>query len=176
MTLRTLFVTLVATTVLAQQAPKDVEGWREARWGMSKAQILQTFQEAKQEPPLKISRKQTVDQGVSMRLMLSGFLIRVHFEFNDKDELNSVVLEPGNPGVAQVLGGDFYNKMLPLLIEKYGSPINANGPLQDGAQRAVWSFPSTSIELIHENLPLTKIKIAEIRYHPNGSKRDKDNL
>src|SRR4051812_44528656 len=57
-TMKTLFAVLVmcaTATTISAQLPKDVEGWREAKWGMTKNQVIQAFRgEVKQGPPIKV--------------------------------------------------------------------------------------------------------------------------
>src|ERR1035438_2984315 len=112
------FAAMLIMSLASAQPPKDIEGWREAKWGMTKDQVLQAFPgEAKQGPPIKIKHG-LIDGTVSIeKFTVSDLNTRALFEFSrDSGRLQRILLEPTGGTIA--LFSEWYKRMLPLLIEK----------------------------------------------------------
>lgn len=164
---RATFAALLSTFAAAAQGPvKDVEGWREAKWGMTKAQVLQAFpSEAKQEPPIK-TKHGFIEGAVTItNLRANSKEMEASFDFGNGGLLDRIVLKP--KGAAAMLFSEWYKAMLPLLIEKYGQPTVRNEPRQR-SESAVWSFPSTTIEIVTYGELFT----TRIEYRQGGSKNN----
>jgi hypothetical protein len=162
---KAVFAAILIAPLLLAQAPKDIEGWREAKWGMTKDQVLQAFQgEAKQEPPIK-TKHGFIDGEVSIKKFTVNDLdTSARFEFNnDTGKLNRIVLEPA--GVSRMLFDEWYKAMLPLLIEKYGQPTVRNERAVNGS---VWTFPSTTIEIVTYG----QVHTTRIEFRQGGSKNN----
>jgi hypothetical protein len=162
---------LLLTPLLLAQPPKDIEGWREAKWGMTKDQVLQAFPgEAKQGPPIKFKRG-FIDGIVSIdKFVVSDLNTRALFQFNrDSGCLQRILLEPS--GGTAALFSEWYKRMLPLLIEKYGQPTVRSEPRALNGnvnESVVWSFPSTTIELVTYGQLFT----TRIEFRQGGSKNN----
>ena len=160
---------LTIPLLLSAQPPKDIEGWRDAKWGMTKDQVLQAFPgEAQQEPPIKTKRGLIDGDMTIKKFAVNDWQARARFEFHT-GQLDRIVLEP--TGASSVLSNEWYKAMLPLLIERYGQPTVRNEPhVANGSvtESAIWSFPSTTIELVtYGQLGTTRIE-----FKKGGSKNN----
>jgi hypothetical protein len=172
--MKVLCLPLIACTCFAEQPPKDVEGWRTAKWGMTAGEILNAFPgEAKETPPAKDRHGKIVGTG---RIEIGGLSVNevkmsARFEFSrDTGGLTRIMLTP--TGMELMLGDLFYKAMLPLLMEKYGQPTVKSEPQRgpNGAvtsESSIWSFPSTTIELVWYREGLSRIE-----YRKGGSKNN----
>lgn len=165
MLLSFLVIALCSTIALTQQkksrtvtkqatnnTQKDVLGWQEARWGMTKADIKKIFSKyvSSQTSQSAVINKETrlvcdnlcalIDYKIADELFL------VSFKFDDKTKrLSEVSIE--NSGARRPT--QLFDELQKLLTFKYGvfkhSSDGSLGSLVDHS--LLWSFPSTIIEL-----------------------------
>jgi hypothetical protein len=137
----------------AQTPPKDVNGWRDAKWGMTEEQLKEAF---KSEVTLVPEPSVNGDLHSFFAIPvyeIAGTKFKVVFSLdNDTKTLKAVTMRPTNASDAfypQAL----FKRLEALLTEKYGSPTRRTRPedKQDTPSMtsvdAVWEFASTKISL-----------------------------
>lgn len=146
------------------QAPKDVEGWREAKWGMTEAQVLEAFRgEAVALGKDQQTRGSKVHAAIAIqKLDVEGLALIARFQFdNVTNNLEWVTLEPVDAKPYPTRA--YFERLEPLLIAKYGQPTHRTGP--DEVQKPwgksasiTWSFPTTTVELSYSDANTVDMK------------------
>jgi hypothetical protein len=134
-------VFLVAIAFGQSVAPADVEGWSQAKWGMTENQIMDAF---KSEVP--------TGDGLG-NIIISDYEIangrfKVSLSMDGKTKLlNRVIIVPVT-GVPAFNGPAVnprtqFDDLKALLTKKYGQPTSSGG----NNNAATWNFKSTTINL-----------------------------
>ena len=135
---------ILAAQALAQ--PQDVDGWQQAKWGMTKEEILKAF-----EGKAKVMNKASTDPKNNLycdigidNMNIAGKTCKVEFCMNnDTNRLTRIYIT--------VIDEDenTFKEFEMRLTNKYGSPAhkettkNSLGAILDWT----WFFPSTTIHL-----------------------------
>ena len=134
---------LLAVAAYGQDvAPKDVDGWQGAKWGMSEAEVMRAF-----DGRIKLLPQSASTPILEMTLpdlVLEDLKCEVRFRLDADKKLAIVTLDvkqfSSTPAVA-------FSQLDRLLTEKYGVPAT----VKDKAERwlvnreRTWIFPSSTI-------------------------------
>jgi len=138
------------------EPPKDLDGWRDARWGMSKADVLKAFKGEVVETGPKLDKKGRILSSPFVGIpefMVDNVRVKASFIFGDHGTggLKSVQLSPVfdtnnfavEMALCPIMRDSFYNALHPLLVEKYGKPTFENHLETVGD---MWNFPHTTVK------------------------------
>jgi hypothetical protein len=137
----------------AQTSPKEVNGWRDAKWGMTEEQVQELFK----SEVTRLSEEGRNDKYHSSIFIpayeIEGTKFKVQFLFaNVTNTLSKVTLSPTEE-TSLLYPQSLSKRIEALLTEKYGSPTSRTRPedKQDipemASFEALWKFPSTIIRL-----------------------------
>jgi hypothetical protein len=153
--MKTLALIICLTiAALAQQQPRDVQGWRQAKWRMTEAQVLDAFKDEAiaLDKDRQTSGKEHHATIAIPKMGVEGITLTARFQFdNVTNLLDEVALEPidAKPYPAR----SYFERLEPLLIAKYGTPSHRTSPDEVheswGAKsvHVTWNFPTTTIKL-----------------------------
>jgi len=158
-----VFSLICMITILGQQ--KDVNGWQEAKWGMTEDEVLEAFKgEAIRLDKIVAYQASYASIGI-INYDISGDKYLVHFIFDEnKKNLQRIAITPEATTIL-----DFHFRRLEqLLTEKYGIPYFKNTVTAMGGDKSVvaWNLESTIIELNFINIKLADIQYLNINIHP----------
>jgi hypothetical protein len=121
----------------------DIQGWSNARWGMTEDEILAAFPNAVRLTGAAAERCTKYGHApVSIPdVDVAGIILSVHLVIDPKTGLRMVLLSPANPGATTAQD---FQTIEALLVQKYGRPWNR---MTDDTAKSQWSLPSTIIEL-----------------------------
>jgi hypothetical protein len=146
--IRTLVILAMAAT-LARAGEEQLDGWRKAKWGMTDAQLLAEFPEAKKlVKPEKIVKGGVARVGIDeVKLMEKPFSVRFIMDPNE-DRLVSVSLRLAKTEKYPDL---VFNHLDQGLVEKYGQPtFIRNEKTKTGLHNErSWKRGKTRITLLH---------------------------
>lgn len=180
-----LMIFFLSNHIMAQ--PKDVLGWREARWRMTEEQILTAFKgEAfRFKEEIAIPGGDYAIIGIE-NINLRGENFTVRFIMDGKTrKLKRVSFRPvetWNLGDKVTLAT--FKNLEQLLVEKYGKPAYRDDKGTPDYNIRVkgytnlvtkWLFPTTSIELSYMEDRQTSMRNLFFSYQPNIDK-DRDKL
>ncbi|MDQ3819427.1 MAG: hypothetical protein M3362_17360, partial [Acidobacteriota bacterium] len=154
--------------------PKDVLGWRDARWGMSEQDIVRAF-----SPKLKKLSKKEVFLGLHVDYVipdfgLEGELFTVFFQMGDATNKLSQILIRLNEQESKVPREQIFNRLESLLIREYGPPNYTKDERYSYEFKGIdlsrrWKFPTTTIELSYGWDNQINASLLTIRYFPSKS-------
>jgi len=151
---------------LYAQKPEDVTGWGELTWNMGLPQVKEQYPQYTIEqgrgPHLVngqiVENTDDPDTLVIKNFDIDGIKVDVNVHRRpDNPRLAHITLDPNllkGPMAISGIRESTYDRFKKLLMSKYGAPNEVRTPTEDGdvVIKAVWSFPSTSIELTrHES-------------------------
>jgi hypothetical protein len=121
----------------------DIQGWSNARWGMTEQQILDAFPTAVRLTGAAAERYTKFGHApISIPdVEVAGIVLTVHLVTDPKTGLRMVLLSPANPGATTAQD---FQTIEALLVQKYGQPWNRT--VEDTAE-SQWSLASTIIKL-----------------------------
>jgi hypothetical protein len=135
-------------------AGTDIKGWGKTEWGMSKAQVLKVYPEARPNSGKNFAASQ---DSLEIQTSIAGETFNIGFFFrNGKD----VMCAP----VKKIIGSSLFESLEQLLTNKYGAPsLKRKTSMGIGPEYKVsWTLPSTSIELSYA--PVPNMEILRIKY------------
>jgi hypothetical protein len=137
----------------AQTPPKDVSGWRDAKWGMTEEQLQKLFKSEVTRLPQTRRGSAYHSNLVIPAYEVAGTKFEVTFNIdNETNTLAEVTLRPTDES-SLYFPQALFKRLEALLAEKYGSPTRRTRPedKQDtpgmASVEAVWEFASTKISL-----------------------------
>ena len=165
-------VILLFDHALAQ--PKDVLGWREARWGMTEEQLLETFKGEIRRLPKQVSYSEGdyATLGINnIKIARGAYNARFIMDAHTKT-LKTVQIVPATDCEKSITS---FKSLEMLLMKKYGSP-SYKGDLstKDFSKRVKghkdlvtkWYFPTSSIDLNYLEDRSTSFKFLTLNYRP----------
>jgi hypothetical protein len=170
---------LVSALVLVPGAscyaqPKDVLGWRNARWGMSEQDIVRAF-----SSKLKKLGKKDVFFGLHVDYVIPDFglereLFTVFFQMDDATNKLSQVLIRLNEQESKVAREQIFNRLESLLTSEYGHPNYTKDERYSFEFKGIdlsrkWKFPTTTIELGYGWDNQINANLLTISYFPTKS-------
>lgn len=170
-----IYVTLFTTLAFATQShsqPKDVNGWKGAKWGMTIQQVKNVFGNEISEDPDAKEFQGSITPLFIDSLAIGNSSYKVQFTFDAKSKfLKRVLIEPKNSITAIVSMKDLDER----LTKKYGQPIwkqDENTRSMEKLNRT-WVFPSSTIELKYLKIKSTNGVFALLIY---TKKEEEENL
>ncbi len=172
-----LFGLLLVSSVTCYAQPKDVFGWRDARWEMSEKDIVKVFgAKLKQLPERKVFLGMHVDY-VIPEFELESNLYTVFFQMDDVTNKLRQVLIRLNEQESPSPRAQVFNVLAPLLTHEYGEPSDKRehrytflGKFNGVELSQTWKFSTTTIELSYGWDSQIYASLLTIRYFP--SKKD----
>lgn len=157
----------IAGNVLGQI--KDVEGWRQARWGMTETQILEAFKgEAIRLDKIDKYYNHYASVGIN-NINISGKLFNVRFLMDDYSKvLIKINITPVDKRGASISDFDDLKKRL---IEKYGQPSFDNDRREQSTNKSevTWNYPTSIIDLTLVELKgIAKVLVLSYRGKDKG--------
>lgn len=155
----------------ANTEPKDVLGWQDTKWGMTKVDIKRVFarynvskdRQADDEPRLIC---ETLCALLNFKIANEAFMVT--FEFDGRTNgLSEVSLDNINAKYRE----SFVNELEKLLILKYG----ASDHVEDGTVGSLmdlsryWGFKTTEIRLRHRHTLRDSTSMTQISFKPSRS-------
>lgn len=152
----TLVLVILAAPSLLGAPPKtaatpafaDVLGWREARWGMTRAELVRLFPAAAPPLPLDVAMPTPTPGHGSLVLAvveIAGRTYSATGSYDDARGLYAVSLVPSKERLGFSEAHAMASSLEAALSEKYGPPHVR----QDSTfPKRIWRFPSTRIQLM----------------------------
>ncbi len=136
----------LSVSLAGAEPPKDVEGWRQARWGMTESQILEAFKgEAIRLDKVDKSPGDNLYASVGIiNFNISGKLFYVRFLMDDYNKvLKRIYITYKKASIID------FNNLKTMLIDKYGQPqsVDKDKDSYGNIYGATWIFATTIIEL-----------------------------
>jgi len=139
-----LLLLIVFVLPVRAERPLDVGGCRNAKWGMTEAEVLKAFSgEVSRLTTSKLFQKRG-EATLFGDLTIAGHSLRAYFVFGDPDRrLSAIILreQPENSPDAAAAA----EKLRQQLTEKYGKPDDSTVGVS--SQKLLWYFTSTKITL-----------------------------
>ena len=173
--LRTTLIGFSLLCLLSCRAKIDLEGWRQAKWGMTEEEILDAFKgEAVRLNPSERYHQAVATVGIEF-LQISGFSFKAHFLLDEKTKrLFQVTIQPLHQEEVNRIPFVLRDAVKDGLTKKYGG-----ASVKDG-HTLKWIFPSTIIELDAQEKSLGVDGSVSLVYRgrvmPPGTRSGSDNL
>lgn len=150
-----LSVLAVFAVAAAPATAEDLAGWRETRWGMSRAELKRLFPDAAPPAPVDLRGVElpgpaptpTPGHGslVLARVDIAGSAYLATGSFDDARGLYAVSLVPAKDRLGYSEARALASSLEAALSEKYGPPhVRQDSTLP----KRIWRFPSTRIQLM----------------------------
>jgi hypothetical protein len=141
-----IFIVLVTFRSNSIAQPKDVEGWRDARWGMTENQILEKFKGEAVKLKVKkniISKYSTI--GIN-EITIDSNKYTVYFLFDTSNTLQQVNINLVSSASRKTIE-TIFNSLISSFIKTYGKPIAEKDRTREKFRNigALWIFPTTDI-------------------------------
>lgn len=176
---------LLTSNAVGQQG--DVEGWTQARWGMTEDEVSKTFE----HKVARIENPKSYDHGtaycplVIYDVEIGKYKYSVNFVFdNETKTLVKVIIRPDNKKPSEVQ----FHSLEQQLTEKYGPPSYSKDDKHPDTRisrtvivrstysyKRAWNYPSTIIELNYLDARELDDQILTIVYRKND-KAKRENL
>jgi hypothetical protein len=138
---------ILSVSLAVAEPPKDVEGWRQARWGMTESQILEAFK----GEAIRLDKGEKYDDNVYASVGINNFYLNglpfsVRFVMDDYSRvlkrINITLLD-------KRVSLSNFDDLKKMLIEKYGQPPldNERKDSLTNDYETTWIFATTIIEL-----------------------------
>src|SRR5258708_6552003 len=145
-----VFGLVIALTSVGHSKPKDVPGWRSARWGMTTAQLVQALgSQAQKQPTWELYGDGSYEYlvpGIKLQgQSFTGFLV-----MNQEGKLGAVDVRLDEME-SSVPREDVFNKLESLLTKRYGAPDSkkderpSKAPIQTLTLSCTCRFPTTTL-------------------------------
>lgn len=169
---------------LAHANPKDVNGWRQAKWGMTEKEIMDAFKgEVKQLPGKKTyGRKGKIDYYSTLcieDLSIGTEKYKAVFMMgNESNRLERILITPVVDKAKK--NRLYYLAIKQLLIEKYGIPTTQEEKPESGRRPGLatyssdWIFPSTMIKLSYFMMEKIDVFDMHLSYAMRSEKKTKN--
>jgi len=133
-------------------APRDIEGWRGARWNMTEAELERTFGNSLAHLPGRWIYGNAYATRALGDVRLGNLRFRAIFQMNaDSGRLQQILLEP----LRRQRPDAVFSAALGELRKTYGPPSRScNVPRSGGGPLSVeirWRFPTTTVHLVFFN-------------------------
>jgi hypothetical protein len=137
---------LVAFGAPPATADEDLNGWRQARWGMSDAELAAAFGDALRKLPSRLQYGNAYAARALEDVELGGLKFLALFQMGAKDDrLRQVLLQRRDAQVTPAA----YERLLDALKARYGAPQQTCVlPKPDGEPYVfslTWRFPDTTV-------------------------------
>jgi hypothetical protein len=131
----------------AMAAPADVDGWRQARWDMTQAELEDAFGKTLDRLPGRWEYGSAHAEYALFDVELGGERFTAYFQMNERDDrLQQVLLQA--PRAATDLA---YRSVLAALKRRYGEPDETCAVSKAGGGplwiESTWHFPTTTVHL-----------------------------
>jgi hypothetical protein len=142
-----IFFCLSICPVFAQNNSfnQDVNGWQNARWGMTEGELIRTFGSSLTKSPQREKQQGKYSDYAIKNYIIDDIKFIVSFFMSDlTNKLVEIrMTKQWNPN--KPANNYEFNKLASLLMNKYGQSARET---DDGYNKTIeWSFPSTSIKL-----------------------------
>lgn len=140
--LRTALIGLLLLCLIACRSTTDLQGWRQAKWGMTEEEILDAFRgEATRLNPPERYHRAVATVGVEY-MQIGGFSFKADFLLDEKTKrLFQVTIRPLHQEEENRIPFVLRDAVRDGLTRKYGNATVTAG------HSFKWVFPSTIIEL-----------------------------
>lgn len=160
------FVLSVLSTAPAPGQTKDVDGWAQARWGMTLKGVLSAFQgEVKRlgsHPAMRQFGDQLAEIGIE-RTKFIGVPLQAYFFFDASRGLEGVLLRSAE-GILASYASEYFKILESGLGRDYGEP-SVRGENKDGTSLlSAWILPTTVIELSFIDAGSLKVSIVAVKF------------
>ncbi len=138
----------------------DPGGYLAAKWGMTPDEVLAAIPQATRHTGPDATQPQagTLSPIVIKEIEVAHIPMRVYFRFGEKsDRLENVLLS----ALGEDLTPAHFERLEALLVEKYGRPWSGGDAKERNSQ---WTFPTTTIRLSGDRLPLVNTWLIGILY------------
>jgi len=142
-------ITIFTAAVHAHAIREDAKGWRDAKWGMTTAELKKAFLgRVKTTEPRTIENGRLYSDLYLPDASIEGSEYEVTFWMDPKtNELTEVFIKPASPGGNKKYI-NLYETLLTSILQKYGNPESFESDEGSSPRlRAEWQLSSSVIEL-----------------------------
>jgi hypothetical protein len=168
----TFIISLASACAVSAQFPADVEGWQEARWGMTEAELVTAFKSKlvkRSEREMLVDNKGYADY-IIPDYEIEGNKFTVFFDMDMQTKKLMRVRMSLTDGKS-ILPNDsgYFSPYEALLARKFGRPTFQSDERKKAmvTLKRQWTYKTTTIELLYVWAYMGNINWSRIEYYPS---------